>query len=90
MSDFSFVVEALLLAGAGLAAIALVARIRPSTPQPANSVVAHPPQPRRTQLERQTVAELQSMARRQGLSGISRLRKAELIDQLLSQTAGRG
>ena len=90
MSDFSFVLEALLLAGAGLGAIALTSRIRPSAHQPANSVVAHPPQPRRTQLERRTVPELQSLARRQGFSCISRLRKAELIDQLLSQEAGRG
>lgn len=60
MSDFSFVLEALLLAGAGLGAIALTSRIRPSAHQPANSVVAHPPQPRRTQLERRTVPELRA------------------------------
>ena len=60
---------------------------------PRNTVVAHPPaQPSgqtRAEFERRTVAELQELARAQGLTGLSRLRKAELIDQLLA-LAGRG
>ena len=62
-------------------------------PPPRNTVVAHPPaQPSgqtRAEFERRTVAELQELARAQGLTGLSRLRKAELIDQLLA-VAGRG
>ncbi|MFZ9974616.1 MAG: Rho termination factor N-terminal domain-containing protein [Vulcanococcus sp.] len=33
------------------------------------------------------MAELQQLARRNGISGISRLRKAELIDQLINAAA---
>jgi hypothetical protein len=35
-------------------------------------------------LEARTLADLQRLARSQGLQGLSRLRKAELIDRLLS------
>jgi hypothetical protein len=87
MHDFAFVMEALLLAGGGLAAIRLLAPSRSIAQPPANSVVAHPPQSRRAQLEGFTVAELQQLARRNGISGISRLRKAELIDQLINAAA---
>jgi hypothetical protein len=87
MHDFTFVIEVLFVGAGALAAITLLVPRRSSAQPPANSVVAHPPQPRRAQLEGCTVAELQQMARRNGLSGISRLRKAELIDQLLNAAA---
>jgi hypothetical protein len=87
MHDFTFVIEVLLLGAGALGAISLLAQRRSVAAPPANSVVAHPPQPRRAQLEGCTVAELQQMARRQGLSRISRLRKAELIDQLINAAA---
>lgn len=87
MHDFTFAIEVLLLGAGALGAISLLAPRRSIVQPPANSVVAHPPQPPRAHLEGCTVAELQQMARRGGLSGISRLRKAELIDQLIKAAA---
>ena len=87
MHDFTFAMEALLVAASALAAIALLASSRSTAQAPGNRVVVHPPQPRRAQLESCTVAQLQQLARRQGLSGTSRLRKAELIDQLINEAA---
>ena len=105
MNDFSFVLEALLFSAAVFGLIRLARRSNPAPsaapapatatapPPPRNTVVAHPPaQPSgqtRAEFERRTVAELQELARAQGLTGLSRLRKAELIDQLLA-VAGRG
>jgi len=68
MNDLAFVVAALLAAGAVLAMLALHGHHSGT----------------RSRFESRTLAELQRLARSQGLTGLSRLRKAELIDRLLS------
>ena len=88
MQEITFAVEAALLTGGSLALLALASRVPAAAGQaiaaPAEPIRAHrPPSPRR-ELEGQTVVQLQRLARARGLSGVSRLRKAELIDQLLS------
>lgn len=68
LNDLAFVVASLLVAAAVLAALALHG----------HSAGA------RSRFEARTLADLQRLARSQGLTGLSRLRKAELIDRLLS------
>ena len=68
MNDLAFVVAALLAASAVLAMLALHGHNAGT----------------RSRFEARTLADLQRLARSQGLTGLSRLRKAELIDRLLS------
>jgi hypothetical protein len=91
MNDITFVLEALLFSAVAIGLMALASRLKPvpAPLPPRNAVVAHPPAQPRAEFERRTVAELQELARAQGITGLSRLRKAELIDQLLA-VAGRG
>ena len=79
MNDVTFVVDALLFAVGVIALMALFPRPALVAHQP-----AHPTLEPRADLERRTVVELQQMARAEGIKGLSRLRKAELIDQLLA------
>jgi len=52
-----------------------------SSPQPPDPVGGPVPTPS-PNLETMTLAALQGLAKSQGLAGVSRLRKAELIDKL--------
>ncbi len=88
MQEITFAVEAALITGGSLALLALASRVPAAANQaiaaPEEPVRAHRPLSPRGELEGQTVVQLQGLARARGLSGVSRLRKAELIDQLLS------
>ena len=88
MQEITFAIEAALITGGSLALLTLASRVPAAADQalaapPAPSKFAHRPSPR-TQLEGQTVVQLQQLARARGLSGVSRLRKADLIEELLS------
>jgi hypothetical protein len=89
MVDVTFALEAGLLTAGVFAALSLWPRSSAEPPVASNRVVAHPPQSGRPSLEGLTVAALQAMARYQGISGVSRLRKAELIEAL-QRPAARG
>ncbi len=88
MQEITFAVEAALLTGGSLALLALASRVPAAADQaiaaPEEPLRAHRPPSPRGELEGQTVVRLQQLARARGLSGVSRLRKADLIDQLLS------
>jgi len=88
MQEITFAVEAALLTGGSLALLALASRVPVAAGQAiaanAEPLRAHRPPSPRVELEGHTVVQLQQLARARGLSGVSRLRKAELIDQLLS------
>jgi hypothetical protein len=82
MVDVTFALEAGLLAAGVFAVLALMPRPSGEPLQASNRVVSHPPVQGRPPLDGLTVAELQAMARDQGMTGISRLRKADLIEAL--------
>ena len=88
MQEITFAIEAALITGGSLALLTLASRVPAAADQalaalPAPPKLDHRPSPR-TQLEGQTVVQLQQLARARGLSGVSRLRKADLIEELLS------
>jgi hypothetical protein len=82
MVDVTFALEAGLLTAGVFAALALMPRSAGEQLQASNRVVAHPPVQATSALEGLTVAALQAKAREQGITGVSRLRKAELIEAL--------
>ena len=82
MVDVTFALEAGLLTAGVFAALALMPRSGGEQLQASNRVVAHPPVQATSALEGLTVAALQAKAREQGITGVSRLRKAELIEAL--------
>lgn len=82
MVDITFALEAGLLTAGVFAVLALMPRGAGQQLQASNRVVAHPPAQALSSLESLTVAALQAKAREQGISGVSRLRKAELIEAL--------
>jgi hypothetical protein len=86
----AFVVATLLLGGLVVAAI----RLFPSASTPGDSSPAQTPQTEdpvggtaatpSPNLETMTLATIQGLAKSRGLAGVSRLRKAELIEKLLT------
>ena len=82
MVDVTFALEAGLLTAGVFAALALMPRSAGEQLQASNRVVAHPPVQATSALEGLTVAALQAKARELGITGVSRLRKAELIEAL--------
>jgi hypothetical protein len=88
MEMLAFVVATLVFGGLVVAAIGLgaTAQAQPTAAPPTTRIRSASPAPARApeSLDAMTVADLQELAKSKGLTGVSKLRKAELIAKLRS------